>query len=132
MLGIRLREHHELGIGGVSIQPRVTLHQVVNFLGRESQAEVRIGLYEGLATTARKIDGRQRRRLVRFKKCDCFVATIKQNFGHSIEQHTTQRSEIVVADVAFELDAVTDTALDALNHIEVARQRNIRCFARPR
>jgi len=131
MFGICLREHHELGIGGVAIQPGVTLNQVVDLLTGKRQAKIRIRLHEGLAATFREIDGRQWRRLVRFEKRNRFIAAIKQSFGHAIKQHRTQRCKLVVANLAGNLDAVADAALDALDHVEVARQRNIRRFTRP-
>ena len=42
MFGIRLRKHHQLRVGRITLQIGVILHEIVDFLVIECQAEIRV------------------------------------------------------------------------------------------
>ena len=46
MLGIRLCEHHQFGIGGIPAQGLVGIHQVANFILGERKTKIQVRLLQ--------------------------------------------------------------------------------------
>ena len=57
MLGIGLREHHQLGIGRITAQCGVAFAQIVDLVGRQRQSELAVGLFQPIQRNAHDAGG---------------------------------------------------------------------------
>ena len=64
VLGVRLREHHELDVGGIALQRREVLHQVVDLVVRKRQAQFGVGRHQRLAAARQRHRAQRARGLV--------------------------------------------------------------------
>ncbi len=131
VLGIRLREHRQLDVGRVAPKVRERVDQVIDFVGRERQAEPCIRFLQRAATFARQWNRRQRPG----RKVDEQLSRIRDiaddRFGHAIVDERQQRSA-VVAGKAAAADVERNAALDPHDGAEPAVTHNVRCLRRPR
>jgi hypothetical protein len=115
MLGVGLREHHELDVRGIATQPREALQQVVDLVGGEREAERGVGLLERAASALRERDrGERLRRGVR-EEPRGLRHVVDHHFGHAIVDHAIERTPRALrkgTGIA-RGDRVGDAALDA-------------------
>ena len=90
MLGIGLGKHHQLDIGGIAMRLLIILQQVVDFICRQRQSHVLIGLQQGGHAVLRDIDGYQQFWREMLKQSFCSRECAKHGFGHAIVQQGQQ------------------------------------------
>ena len=86
MLGIGLGKHHQLDIGGIALHLLIILQQVVDFVCRQRQPHVLIGLQQGIDAILRNTDGYQRSGRKMLEQSFCSCECVKYGFGHTIMQ----------------------------------------------
>ncbi len=59
MLGVRLREHHELDVGRVAAERAEARDEIVDLVGRERKPELRVGAHERIAALRQQRDASQ-------------------------------------------------------------------------
>src|SRR5690625_7729597 len=57
VLGVGLSEHHQLDIYGIASQRLKALHQVINLIFRQRQAQLLVGLFQSATPLAENIHG---------------------------------------------------------------------------
>jgi len=130
MLGVDLREHHQLDVGRIAPQPRKALEQVVHLFGRQRKSQPAVGLFERCAAAAEgyPVCGPRRRVLEQPRS----VRRVEQHFlGHAVEQHRRNEPQPPGAERRRRPQPVGDTALDAAHRGEPAHLCDIGCLARP-
>ena len=131
MLGVRLREHHELDVGGIALQRREVLHQVVDLVVRERQAEFGVGLDQRIAAARQRHGAQRTRRLVR-EQPRGLGALEQHGLGHAIEQRRRERAQLLRESAPGVGDQRPhDAALDAAHRFEAAHVRDVGGLARP-
>ena len=124
VFGVRLGEHHQLGVGGVALKPREGGCQVVHFVAGERQAEAQVGRFERGAGLGAQGDARERaRRAGRVQRTEVVV-----------EQEHLRHAVVQCAEVggATTLEVPAHAALHPRNGAQAAAVEDVRCLARPR
>ena len=131
VLGVRLREHHQLDVGRVAAESRKGLGQVVDLVGGEREPEFGIGLLERRAAPVAERHARQRlrRRVLEQQPCVCGVA--QHALRHAVVQDPGQRLPVRIRRAVRELEVIGDAALDTSHDIEAAYVSDVRGLARP-
>ncbi len=132
MLGIRLREHHELGVGRVPPEFAVAADEVVDFLVGQRQPEVGVGRDQRFASLLLQGNQAHRHRFVLGEQGLDAGDIGKCRLRHAIDQQVTQRQGIGIARLARETDAIADAAFDPVDGIDVAGPDNVGRLGRPR
>jgi hypothetical protein len=101
MLRIRLREHRQFDVGGVALLLREVVHEVVDFVGCQRQAEALVGVLDGRAALAEHVHLGQRLRLDVTEQRRGGVERGHHGFGHPVVQQRQHRRQ-----VAFTADVV--------------------------
>ena len=95
MLGVRLREHHELDVGRVALQRRELRREIVDLVARQREAELAVGALERGAPAREHVDGAHRPRRVRGEQQLLAAArSVQQRLRHAIVQ---QRRDALAA-----------------------------------
>ena len=130
MLGIRLREHHELDVGGITLQPLEVLPQVFDFVVGKRQAHFAVGGLQSRHAASHDIDGTKRLRLVMLKQLPCFIEGAQHGLRHAVmNQRQQQRDFACRQPAAVSLAGVVRGAtLDALDCRQSALPRDIGGF----
>ncbi len=132
MLRVGLRKHHQLRIGRVATELGVTAHQVVDFVVRQSEPEVRVGSHQRLPSVARQRYRNDRYRLMSGEQRGRLFNPFENRLGHPIEQQVAQGRDVVVFDLCGECQAVADTAFDTVHCIDIAGSDDVGRLAGPR
>ena len=93
VLGVGLREHHQLHVGRVAAESRVGQEQVVDLVRRQREPEPGIGGDERAAPVARELHARKRSRRLAGKQPHTLLQRIEHRLDHAIVQHTSQLLE---------------------------------------
>ena len=117
VLGVRLREHHELDVGGIALQRREVLHQVVDLVVGQRQAELGVRRHQRV-TPARQRNGAQRPRLLVREQSRRVAAVEQHGFGHAVEQRRGA--------------ARAASSRGKPRGVDASRRCRARCAARPR
>jgi hypothetical protein len=89
MLGIGLREHHQLDVGRVAPDADEVLHQVIEFVVRQRQPQALVGCLQRGTSAVQHIDtGQFARRHVAEQLLD--VGQRHYGFGHAVMQQRQQ------------------------------------------
>ncbi len=130
MLGIGLREHHQLDVGRVASQAGEILQQVVDLVCRERQPQPGIGVHQRAPPLTQHIHLRQRRGFRMFEQ-QCRLGGIAQHrLGHAIvQQRQHRRLEDRLLGHAGQV--VAHAALDPADGLQAAAAGNVGCLARP-
>ena len=134
MLGVRLREHHQLDVGRIAPDTREVARQVFDLVVRERQPHFTVGDAQRIDAAADDVDGFERLRLVVAKQLLRFCERAKHGLGHAVVNQRQQRCEFACRQAAaIRLgDKVRRAALDAFDRVEPALARDVGGFRRPR
>ena len=98
VLGVRLRKHHQLGIGRVAVEIFVATDEVVDLLLGQREAQIGIRRNQRIPAGRAQWNRANRRGLVRLEqRLDAGNLRI-HGLGHAIEQHVTERHHVLVTD----------------------------------
>src|SRR5690606_31108417 len=98
VLGVGLREHHQLHVGRVTAQRAVVVQQVIDFVVSQRQTQCFVGSYQRLAATGQNIHGAQRRRFGVREQTRSGSTVFQYGFHHAVMQHGGSRSPVGGAD----------------------------------
>ncbi len=93
VLGIRLREHHQLDVGGIATELREVLHEVVDLVGCQRQAERGIGLDQRRAAALGEVHARHRLRRGVVEECRRLLVARDHRLGHAVVDGALERRE---------------------------------------
>ncbi len=121
VLGIRLREHHELHVGRIASEAAEVRVEVVDLVGREREAELAVGALDRPAAFAEeRYRGHRSRRDVGEQDAGV-IEQFQHRFGHPIVQERQQRAASGgVESSVLRPDAVPDPPFDAADRVEPA------------
>ena len=133
VLGIGLREHHQLDVGRIAPGAREDVDEVVDLVRRQREAKTRIGLDQRGTAAAEQVDARQRlRRDVREQRRRLRKVG-EHRLGHAVVQ---QRGDLVAPGRRHAAirrgNAIGQHALDALDGVETAVPGDVGGLRRPR
>ena len=138
MLAVGLREHHQLDIARVAAELRERRDEVVDFVGREREAEFGVRFLQRTTASAQHIDMRQRRRRLRVEQVPRRVALEGDALGHAVVQQRRNGRAFVGTErlrtteqAALQHEVELGDPLDAV-HLGAAVARDVACLARPR
>ena len=120
MLGVRLREHGELGIRGVAPEAAKGLLEVLQLVFAQGKPEPQVRLRQ-----LRQPDELQRTGDDMLEQARCILERLEHGFGHAVVQ---QRGDFRAAGI----DVVSRTPLDAPHAREAAVARDVGRLGRPR
>ena len=134
MLGVCLCKHHQLDIGGVTLQLDEILHQIVDFIIRQRQTQFVIRHRQSDIAAFQHIYCGQGLRLAMGE--NLFFDTVKishHGFGHAVMQQGLDGFKLRMAQcmAAFGFKVIHHTALYALYRWQRAMLRDIACLGRP-
>ena len=133
VLGVGLREHHELDIVGVAFEAGEGVDEVVDFVVGEGEAEGRVGLDEGGAALGEDGDAGHRARLLVAEEGVAGVEVGEDDLRHAVVELGAEDGVFVgVEDGGAEIDSVGDDAFDALDINEAADVGDVGGFGGPR
>jgi hypothetical protein len=115
MLRVRLREHHQLDVGRVALQPREVRREVIDLVVGEREAETLVRRDESSAIPR---DRSQRPRLLVHEEPSSIVEREDRSFGHAVVQRRRDRAELLLRQLAASAHFVRNSALDALDRIQ--------------
>ena len=84
---VGLREHHQFGVGGVAAQCAVAVHQILDFIRRQRQTQVRIGGLQRRLRVAGQRDVLERAGLAVQKQTSGVIDARQHRLGHAVVQH---------------------------------------------
>ncbi len=131
MLGVRLREHHELDVARVARHGRELRGEVVDLVRREREPELGVRALERRRSAAQNVDDAHRSRLVRGEELLLARHVVEQRLGHPIVEQRRDLCAPRGAQRAVERELDEPAALDAM-HRQVAEPRDVRRLRRPR
>ena len=131
VLGVGLREHHQLGVGGVAAEGGVGVGQVVDLVVGQCQAKLDIGARQRGAGVSAQRHGHQR--------CRCVVAKHplefgfeRHRFGHAVVQGSGNGVALDQHQRPVQLDGVDHAALDPPHRVQSAVVGDVGGLRRPR
>ena len=133
VLGIRLREHHQLDVGRVASLAAEMLEEIVDLVGSERQAQCHVGVVDCGPPAGKQIDSRQRPRRDVREQSRRAVERGKHRFGHAVVDERQERRAIFARKLRAPArrDTVRDAALDARDRRETAVVRDVGGLGRP-
>ena len=133
MLGVRLREHHQLDVGGIAAQAPEIVDEVVDLVGREREAHRGVGLLERLRAAVEDVDPCERLRRVVLEELLRLGHVRHHRLGHAVVDGAVERPARTVGKRAgiARGDVVGDAALDAHDLHEGAVVRDVGGLGRP-
>ncbi|MND85833.1 hypothetical protein D3C80_777720 [compost metagenome] len=129
VLGVRLGEHHQLDVVGVAAQFIEALHQVVDLVLGQGQAELDVGLLQRGAAAAEDVDHGQRLGLGMAEQAGGLFLAGQHQLGHAVMQAAGDQLGVGLGELAAHV--VGDTALEALNLGQAAVAGDVGGLARP-
>ena len=131
MLRVRLSEHRELHIGGVAGDLAVVRQEVVDFVGRESEPEGPIGLFEGRAPSRHDVHDCERPRIEVAKQRARLIERAEHGFCHAVVNELEDPMRFGIGRAAAGKEP-RSPALDAAHRFEAASARELGRLRRPR
>jgi len=129
VLGVRLREHHQLDVVRVALETGEGVHQVVDLVFGQGQAQFDVGFLQRGATAAEQVDGRQRLGLGVAEQTGGLFQLAQHDLGHAVMQAGGDQFGLGLAELAGDVEG--DTTLQALDFSQAAVTRNVAGLARP-
>ena len=126
VLGVRLREHRELDVGGIPPVAREVRDEIVDLIGRQRQAERGVGLLDGDAAPRKHVHLGQRLRRAVMEQPGRRFKGGQHRLGHPVMQQRNNRADVAVAD-----DIERRAALDAADGRQAALPRDVCGLGRP-
>ena len=131
MLGVRLREHHELDVARVAAEGAERSQQVVDLVGGERESELGVGAQQRLASRGERHAAQRPRRLAREQRLR-LVGRAQHGLGHAVVQQRCRSSQRRRSERPRMAQPVLDAALDAAHRVEPADLRDVGGLAGPR
>ena len=131
VLRVRLREHHEFDVGGITPEPGESLEQVVDLVGRERQTEFGIRRLKG-TTPCYERDPPQGPCSGGFEQGLRLGRLEHGDFGHPVQDQGRQGLEVLACQRLGRSNAVFDAALDPAHRIQAAHMGDVGGLAGPR
>ena len=129
VFGVRLGEHHQLDVVRVPAQLGEALHQVVDFVLGQGQAQIAVGLLQGGATATQHVHGDQRLGLGMAEQCGGVLEALQYGLRHAVMQQGGDLGHIGIAQAARHV--VGDAALQTLDLAQAAVAGDVAGLARP-
>jgi len=127
VLGVRLREHHQLHVRGIARELREGVREVVDLVGRQGQAQLRIGALEGELALGAQRDALEGARRLVAKERTRLVPAVEHALGHGVvEQIIEGAAPWQIAD-----QAIGHAALDTPHLREATAADDLRGLGRP-
>ncbi|MCY1501904.1 hypothetical protein D9M68_359910 [compost metagenome] len=130
VFGVGLGEHHQLDVVRVAAQLGEALHQVVDLVLGQRQAQFDVGLLQRRAAAAEHVDDGERLGLGVAEQAGSLFQAAQDQLGHAVVQ--ARRDELRIGFGEFATDVVGDAALDPLDLRQAAVGGDVRGLARPR
>ncbi len=134
MLGIGLREHHQLDVGRVATERSEPRVEVVDLVRRERQAEAHVGALQCRAAFLQQRDGRHRPGREMGEQLPGFREIGEHRLDHPVVQQRQQRCAIAVSErcAVGSRNVVDDAAFYARDGRQAAVPRDVGRLGRPR
>ncbi len=129
VFGVGLGEHHQFDVVRVASQPAEGLHQIVDLVLGQGQAQLDVGLLQRDATAAEYVHRRERLRFGMTEQVGGFLEPAQHQLRHAVMQRGSDKLSIAVGQLA--LHVVGDTPLQALDLLQAAVMRDVAGLARP-
>src|SRR5690625_3235691 len=130
VLGVGLSEHHQLDIYGIAPQCLKALHQVINLIFRQRQAQLLVGLFKSATPLTENVHGLLRLWFTLGKQHRGIGDIIENRLYHAIVQLSF--NEWMCGGVDSTFDHVAYTSLNARNLAQAGIMGNIGGFGGPR
>ncbi|MNZ86854.1 hypothetical protein D3C78_1056930 [compost metagenome] len=130
VLGVGLGEHHQLDVVGVAPQVAEALHQVVDLVLGQGQAQLDVGGLQRGATAAQHVDHGQRLGLGMAEQRLRLIHLRQNQLGHAVVQYRGDQLGLGRGQLAGHV--VGDAALEALDLGQAAVAGDVAGLARPR
>ncbi|MCY1358664.1 hypothetical protein D9M69_452060 [compost metagenome] len=130
MFGVRLGEHHQLDVVGIAPHLIEALHQVVDLVLGQRQAELEVGALQRGATAAEHVDHRQRFGLGVTEQPLGLLQAAQHQLGHAVVQGLGDQRGAGI--VEFAADVVGDPPFEAFDLRQAAVAGDVGGLARPR
>ena len=137
VLAVGLGKHHQLDIGGVAAQLPEGLHQVVDFVVRQGQAKLGIGLLQRLAAATQQVNADHRLSQQPGEQGGGLGSIRHHTLGHAVMQQGGDADLLrgiqrhLAQQARTQLDRVLGDTLDA-PHRQAAVVGNVRRLGSPR
>ena len=132
MFRVRLREHHELGIGRIASECAKGREQIIELHLGEGESPVAVGARKACAPLRANGHAAQRARAAFLKQRLRIDAMQPHGFGHSIVQCGTEAQQCRLIKQGLCKNRIAATALQPADKIEAADARDIGRLAGPR
>jgi len=132
MLGVRLREHHQLDVGRIALRAAKEIDEVIDLVVGQRQPEQAVRLDQGGAATGKQVDAAQRLRREVAKQFARLREVVKDGLQHAVmEQGGDERPLGGTQRVRRARQTVGDAAFDALDPLQAAVVRDVGRLRRP-
>ncbi len=138
MLGVRLRKHHQLHIGGVALQVIESVDEVFDLVFGQGQAPLLVGSFQRSAATAQHVHKLHRLCGQGVEQLLSFCACSKHRLGHAVVQQRGDLRGLLCAQLGLateqaglHLDTELGHALHA-EHVQAAVAGNVGGLGGPR
>ena len=127
MFGVRLREHHEFGVGRVTSQRGVIPDEVVDLVAGQGKTQFRIRAGQrGVPVVGQPYDAERRRHML-LEQAYCLLAMREDGLRHAVVQQRREPGQRVGGGRA-NRQCIADAALDAPHFVEVTGMRDVGGF----
>ncbi|MNO78296.1 hypothetical protein D3C76_694290 [compost metagenome] len=130
VFGVGLGEHHQFDVVRVAPHLAEALHQVVDLVFSQRQAQFDVGLFQRRTATAEDIDDAQRLGLGVAEQAGGLFQLAQHHLGHAVVQTRRHQLRFRLAQLA--ADVIGDATLDPLDLRQTAVMGDVRGLARPR
>ena len=131
MLGVRLREHHELDVGRIALQRRELRLQIIDLVTRQRQAELAVSPFERAAPAGEHVDRAYRPRLVLREQQLLLRPFREQRLRHAIVQQRRDALPLGLGQGRAHGELDDSAAFDTL-HRQCAQLRDVGGLRGPR
>jgi len=131
VLGVGLREHHQLDIGRVAAELLEVVGEVIDLVRRQREAELGVRLDQRLTPPRQQRHRAQLARRLMIEQLDHVVVGEHRGFGHPIVERRRHRLQVFGRQRRGAAHEVGDAALDALDGAQAAHLRDVGRLARP-
>ena len=125
VLGVGLGKHHQLHIGGVTLQLAVALEQIIDFIIGQGQPEFVIGGNQGFASFLQQGNGVHGCRFRLGKQGRNITLTTEHGLSHAVMEQGGNLRLLSVIKRNIGKHGKADAPLNALNHGQAAIMGNV-------
>ncbi|MNP19321.1 hypothetical protein D3C76_1118430 [compost metagenome] len=129
VLGVGLGEHHQFDVVRVAFEPLEGSDQVVDLVFGQGQAQVDVGLGQGIATAGKDVHRGHRLGLGVAEQVSGLLQLAEHTLGHAVVQFGGDQGGVSVAQGAGHV--VGDAALQALDRLQAAVVGDVAGLAGP-